>query len=226
MKILVVEDSPELLEAISEELREELYAVDTAANGEIASELMAINDYDGVVLDFNIPPPDGLELLAEWRGQGKEVPVLMLTARSEIDDRVRGLDAGADDYLTKPFDFPELQARVRSLLRRRARPLAPALEAGSLVLDRARRLVEAGGEPLKLSAKEFAILEYLLSRRGDVVSRPEIQEHVWDSTFDSMTNVIDVFIHRLRKKLGEREGAPSIQTVKGVGYRLSAEGPS
>lgn len=220
MKILVVEDSPDLLEAVCEELRDELYAVDEAADGETASELMAVNEYDAVVLDYNIPPPDGLELLEEWRGEGKTTPVLMLTARSEIEDRVRGLDAGADDYLTKPFDFAELRARVRSLLRRRERPMIPALSAGSLTLQRAQRTVEVGGAPLKLSAKEFGILEFLLSRQGDVVSRPEIQEHVWDSNFDSLTNVIDVFIHRLRRKLADRDGAPAIQTVKGVGYRL------
>ncbi|MCB1035718.1 MAG: response regulator transcription factor [Acidobacteria bacterium] len=221
MKILVVEDSPDLLEAISEEMRDELYAVDEARDGETASELMAVNEYDGVVLDFNIPPPDGIALLREWRGQGKSVPILMLTARSEIDDRVLGLDSGADDYLTKPFDFSELRARMRSLLRRRAKPMSPGLAAGSLTLDRARRHVEVAGQGLKLSAKEFAILEYLLSRKGAVVSRTEIQEHVWESSFDSMTNVIDVFIHRLRRKMAGKKGAPSIMTVKGVGYRLT-----
>ncbi len=223
MRILLVEDDPTLSDSIAEVLRDDHYAVDTARNGASASEQAAFNDYDLVVLDYNIPPPTGIELLRGWRAEGKTTPVLMLTARSTVEQRVEGLDAGADDYLVKPFDFAELLARVRSLLRRREKPLQATLEAGDLVLDRGKHEVRVGERPIDLSPKEFALLEYFLSRKDEVVSRAEIEEHVWDSSFDSFTNIVDVLVHRLRKKIDGDLPQRLLHTVKGAGYRLSSE---
>ncbi len=223
MRLLVVDDDPYLADAVADVLRDESYAVDVARNGEDAAEQMDINDYDLVVLDYNIPPPTGIELLIAWREAGKATPVLMLTARSTIEQRVEGLDAGADDYLVKPFDFAELLARVRSLLRRRERSVETALEAGDLKMDRAKHEVSVGERRIELSPKEFALLEYLLTRKDQVVSRGEIEEHVWDSSFDSFTNIIDVLIHRLRKKIDGQQPGKLLHTVKGSGYKISAE---
>ncbi len=223
MRILTVEDNLVLGEAIVEILRDENYAVDYAENGATASELMATNDYDLVVLDRQIPSPDGIELLRQWRSESIATPVLMLTALGEVEAKISGLDAGADDYLTKPFVFGELLARVRALLRRRNRPLQPAFAAGDLRLDRVRRIVTVGGRTIEVSPKEFAMLEYLLVRLGEAVSRFEIEEHVWDSAFDSTANVVDVLIHRLRKKIDHGRSKTLIHTMKGFGYRLSAE---
>ncbi len=223
MRILTVEDNVVLGEAIVEILREHSYAVDYAEDGATASELMAINDYDLVVLDRQIPSPDGIELLRQWRAEAIATPVLMLTARGEIEAKVSGLDAGADDYLTKPFVFSELLARVRSLLRRRNKPLQSAFAAGDLLLDQVTRAVSVGGKRIEVSPKEFAMLEYLLVHLGEAVSRFEIEEHVWDSAFDSTANVVDVLIHRLRKKIDHGHSKALIHTVMGFGYRLSAE---
>jgi DNA-binding response OmpR family regulator len=226
MRILVVEDDRPIAEAIVETLRDERYAVDLAATGEEASEMVAVNDYDLVVLDWSIPPPTGIELLREWRSQGLELPVLMLTGHTDVEDRVGGLDTGADDYLTKPFRFAELLARVRSLLRRRARPLDPPLAVADVVVDRARLDVEVAGEPMELTPTEFALLEYLIRRRGEVVSRTDLAEHVWDGSFDSLSNVIDVTVFRLRQKLDAGRDRKLIHTVKGAGYVLREEEPS
>jgi DNA-binding response OmpR family regulator len=226
MRILVVEDDRPIAEAIVETLRDERYAVDLAATGEEASEMVAVNDYDLVVLDWSIPPPTGIELLREWRSQGLELPVLMLTGHTDVEDRVGGLDTGADDYLTKPFRFAELLARVRSLLRRRARPLDPPLAVADVVVDRARLEVEVASEPVELTPKEFALLEYLIRRRGEVVSRTDLAEHVWDGSFDSLSNVIDVTVFRLRQKLDAGRDRKLIHTVKGAGYVLREEEPS
>jgi len=223
VRILTVEDNVVLGEAIVEILREHSYAVDYAEDGATASELMAINDYDLVVLDRQIPSPDGIELLRQWRAEAIATPVLMLTARGEIEAKVSGLDAGADDYLTKPFVFSELLARVRSLLRRRNKPLQSAFAAGDLLLDQVTRAVSVGGKRIEVSPKEFAMLEYLLVHLGEAVSRFEIEEHVWDSAFDSTANVVDVLIHRLRKKIDHGHSKALIHTVMGFGYRLSAE---
>jgi two-component system, OmpR family, copper resistance phosphate regulon response regulator CusR len=220
VRILIVEDEAVLAQALAEVLEDECYAVDLAADGETASERVDVNTYDLIVLDWTIPPPTGIELLRAWRGQGKDTPVLMLTARSGIDDRVDGLDTGADDFLTKPFSLPEFLARVRSLLRRRVKPLQATLSAGDLVMDRAARRVLVAGRALDLSPKEFALLEYFLNRKDEVVTRTELSEHVWDDSFDSLGNVIDVTVHRLRKKIdGDREDK-LLQTLKGVGYVL------
>lgn len=185
---------------------------------------MHVNTYDLVVLDWTIPPPTGIELLREWRGEGDATPVLMLTGRSEIEHRVDGLDTGADDYLTKPFSFVEFLARIRSLLRRPQRNLGTTLRAGDLELDRASRQVLLASDSIELSPKEFGVLEYLLRRKDEVVTRTELTEHVWDETFDSVSNVIDVTVYRLRKKIDRDPRAGKlIHTVKGVGYILRGE---
>ncbi len=222
MRILVVEDEEELAEVLVEALEEDRYAVDLAGTGDEADELMDLNPYDLVILDWTIPGPSGIELLRRWRDAGSEVPVLMLTGRREVGDRVDGLDTGADDYLTKPFSFDELLARVRSLLRRRSKSLE-TLRAGDLALDRATRAVTVGGEAVELAPKEFGILEYLLSRAGETVSRTELSEHVWDESFDAMSNTIDVLVYRLRKKIDGGRSGKLLATVKGVGYVLRRE---
>ncbi len=221
MKILVVEDESELAEILIEALEADFYSVDLAADGETADEFMAINDYDAVVLDWTIPAPDGLELLRRWRQQGKETPVLMLTGRSDVMDRVGGLDTGADDYLTKPFSLVELLARVRTLLRRRGRTLQ-AMTVGDLVMDRPARRVTVAGVEISLSPKEFGILEYLLSRADEVVTRADLAEHAWDDSFDAMSNVIDVTVYRLRKKIDGGRDQRLLHTIKGVGYSLKS----
>jgi DNA-binding response OmpR family regulator len=221
MRILVVEDEETLAEALVEALADEHYAVDLAPDGATADELAAVNPYDLVVLDWSIPPPTGIELLRRWRAAGLAMPVLMLTGRTGVDDRVDGLDGGADDYLTKPFSFSELLARVRSLLRRRERPLAIA-EADDLRLDRSRRQVTVGDRVIELPPKELGVLEYLLSRLDEVVSRTELAEHVWDDSFDAMSNVIDVIIYRLRKKIDGGRAKKLLHTQKGAGYVLKS----
>jgi DNA-binding response OmpR family regulator len=222
MRILVVEDEAELAAAVAAALEAEAYAVDRAADGAAADELMTVHDYDLVVLDWSIPPPSGLELLAAWRQRGLEVPVLMLTGRGGLDDRVSGLDSGADDYLTKPFAYAELLARVRTLLRRREKAVAP-LVAGDVELDRAARRVTVGGEPVRLTPKELAVLEVLLRGAGEAVSRQALAEHAWDHTFDAASNTLDVIVSRLRRKIDGGRGGRLIETVPGVGWRLSRE---
>jgi DNA-binding response OmpR family regulator len=223
MRLLVVEDEEALAEAIVEALRLEHYAVDLAPSGKTAEELVAVNAYDLIVLDWTIPPPDGIELLAAWRGAGLDTAILMLTGRDSVEDRVVGLDRGADDYLTKPFSLAELLARVRSLLRRRARPLQQSLVVGDLDMDRAARRVTVSGREIGLSPKEFAVLEYLLSHPDEVVTRTDLIEHVWDDSFDAMSNVVDVVVHRLRKKIDGGSEARLLHTVKGAGYLLRSE---
>ena len=222
MRILVVEDEPELSEVLVDTLEEERYAVDLATDGATADELAAINDYDLVILDWTIPGPSGIELLRDWRRQGSEIPVLMLTGRQDVADRVDGLDTGADDYLTKPFSFDELLARVRTLLRRRPRGIAP-LAAADLELDPSGRRMRLAGDDVELSPKEFGILEYLLAHRDRTVSRTELAEHVWDDSFGAMSNTIDVLIYRLRKKIDAGREGRLLHTVKGAGYLLVSE---
>jgi len=223
VRILVVEDEEVLAQALVEALEGEFYAVDLAESGEVASEMAEVNSYDLIVLDWTIPPPTGIELLRAWRNAGKDVPVLMLTARSGVNDKVDGLDTGADDFLTKPFSLSELLARVRSLLRRRGKPLQAELSAGDLVMDRAAHRVTVGGRALDLSPKEFALLEYFLNHKDGVVTRTELSEHVWDDSFDSLGNVIDVTVHRLRKKIDGDRGDRLLHTLKGVGYVLKSQ---
>ena len=223
MRILVVEDNAEMAAVVCEVLRDDRYAVDLAETGAEADELIYVNSYDLVVLDWGIPAPSGLELLGRWRRDGREMPVLMLTARDTVEDRIGGLDTGADDYLTKPFAVGELLARVRSLLRRRSRPLTARLASADLELDRSSHQATVAGSPIELSPKEFAVLEVLLDRRDEVLSRSEIEESAWDHESEPMANVVDVIIHRLRKKIdGGREGR-LIHTVRGAGYVLRSE---
>ena len=223
MRILVVEDEPVAANVLAKGLREHAYAVDIAADGRAALEQVGITDYDLVILDVLLPRINGLELCRRLRADAAAVPILMLTARGGLDERVEGLDAGADDYLSKPYHFPELLARVRALLRR-----GPAFEPSELSLDdlivdtRARRVTRAG-RVIQLTAKEYALLEYLMRRRPQVVGRADIAEHVWDDTFDPASNLIEVYIQRLRRKVDDGQPLKLIQTRRGAGYTLSVD---
>jgi len=223
LRILVVEDEEVLAQALAELLESEYYAVDLASDGRYAEELVAINAYDLIVLDWTIPPPSGIDLLRKWRAEGRETPILMLTGRIAVDDRVDGLNTGADDYLTKPFSLAEFLARVRTLLRRVNRPLQASLQAGDISMDRTTHEVRVAQQILDLSPKEFSLLEYLLLHKDEVVTRTDISEHVWDDSFDSFANVIDVTVHRLRKKIDGERASRLLHTVKGVGYVLKSE---
>src|SRR4029079_7421152 len=221
MRILLVEDEPTAAQFIAKGLREARHAVDVAVDGRLAAEHCQQNDYDAVILDVMLPGKDGLTVCRELRAMGSDVPVLMLTARDAVEARVQGLDAGADDYLTKPFDFRELLARVRALTRRDRRPLAPEpIEVGPLAIDVAGQRVGVDGRELELTSREYALLEYLARRAGEVVGRADIAEHVWDEHYDAFSNVVDVYVQRLRRKL-DRPDAPSmIRTRRGQGYQL------
>jgi two-component system OmpR family response regulator len=224
MRILVVEDDVKLSRAMARGLRHEGHAVDTAADGDAALMQAAVYDYDAVILDIMIPARDGFEVCRTLRERGCWAPVLMLTARRGVDDRIRGLDAGADDYLAKPFDFGELLARLRALLRRAPAERPARLEAGDLVVDPATHVVERGGTAVTLTAREFRVLEYLARRAGEVVTRTDLLEHVWDQNYPGSTNIVDVYVGYLRKKLELPFGRPLIRTVRGVGFQLDAEG--
>jgi DNA-binding response OmpR family regulator len=222
MRILVVEDERKVARFIERGLKEERHAVDVAHDGEAGLDLALLNEYDLVVLDILLPGKDGLQVLRELRASRRTCRVLMLTARDGVDDRVRGLDAGADDYLTKPFAFSEFLARVRALLRRGAVETG-TLQVADLVLDLKARKVTRASSPIFLSVKEFAVLEHFVHHAGQVVTRTQLAEHVWDMHFDPMTNVIDVTVYHLREKI-DREFKPQlIHTVRGAGYVLKAE---
>ena len=220
MRVLIVEDDPRLGNTLAKGLREQAYAVDVAADGERALGLSALNSYDAIVLDVMLPRRDGLEVCRALRNRGSRVPVLMLTARDTVHDKITGLDAGADDYLTKPFAVAELLARVRALVRRKANKLGRILSIGDIELDRHRRIVNRDGNSLTLTGKEFAVLEFLMMRAPGVVSRTELIEHVWDAQFDTETNLVEVYINRLRQKMGLPR---VIQTVHGTGYCLRTD---
>ena len=223
MRFLVVEDDDKLARAVVRGLRHEGYAVDRAADGGAALTQAAIYDYDAVILDLMLPGPDGFEVCRTLRERGCWAPVLMLTARRSVDDRIRGLDAGADDYLAKPFDFGELLARLRALLRRAPAERPAQLSVGDLVVDPATRGVSRAGVPVNLTAREFAVLEYLVRRAGQVVTRSDLLEHVWDENYQGSTNVVDVYVGYLRKKLEQPFGRTLIQTVRGVGFRIGTD---
>jgi DNA-binding response OmpR family regulator len=218
MRILVVEDERRVANFVCRALRENSYAVDLADTGEKAIEMATETSYDSILLDVRLPGLSGLQVCRELRESKIDTPILMLTARSLVEQRVEGLDAGADDYLTKPFAVAELLARVRALVRRQAARTRRTLRYGELELDATRRRVTRYGRPITLTSKEFALLEFLMSRAPEVATRTEIIEHVWDSNFDSETNLVEVYINRLRQKLSS-EGTPRlIHTVHGVGY--------
>ena len=224
MRILLVEDEPSAAGMLAKGLREEAYAVDVAGDGERALELAFVNDYDLVILDVMLPGRDGFKVCRELRSTGAAVPVLMLTARDAVEDRIAGLDTGADDYLTKPFDFDELLARVRALLRRKPTLLPAVISVADLAVDTRARRVSRAGKEVELTAKEYALLEYLARRAGEVVSRADIAEHVWDESYDPFSKVIEVFIQRLRRKLDGGRPLNLIRTRRGEGYMLAAEG--
>jgi heavy metal response regulator len=221
MRILLVEDDPRIERFVSQALREQAYAVDATADGDDALYKASVNDYDAVILDVMIPGRDGFEVCRELRASGSGVPVIMLTARDAVPDRVAGLDSGADDYLTKPFEVAELLARLRALLRR-GRAVRPSLiEVADLRIDTRAHAVTRAGRRIELTAKEYALLEYLARERGRVLTRAEIAEHVWDENFDPFSNLIDVNINRLRRKVDDGFTAPLIHTRRGEGYMLS-----
>lgn len=220
MRILLVEDERQAAQLLAKGLREQSYAVDIASDGENAVYLATVNDYDALILDLMLPGKDGFDVCRELRSAGKSLPILMLTARDAVQDRISGLDIGADDYLIKPYDFHELLARLRALLRR-----GPALRAETLVIadlrisTRARR-AERAGRSIELTSKEYALLEYLARRAGEVVSRADIAEHVWDERFDPFSNVIEVYVQRLRRKIDDDNLVKLIRTRRGEGYVL------
>jgi two-component system copper resistance phosphate regulon response regulator CusR len=222
MRILLVEDDRRIARFVAKGLREQAYAVDVVDDGDAAIYKLSINDYDAVILDVMIPGRDGFQVCRELRSTGMAVPVIMLTARDTVQDRITGLDSGADDYMIKPFAVTELLARLRALLRR-GRAVRPAtISIADLVLDTGAQRATRNGRALALTTKEYALLEYLARETGRVVSRAEIAEHVWDENFDPMTNLIDVHINRLRRKVDSDFPVRLIQTRRGVGYLLAS----
>lgn len=220
MRVLVVEDHPRMSGLLKRGLEEEGFAVDVAANGEDGLWFASENSYDAIVLDIMLPGLDGFGVLERLRTAQRWAPVLLLTAKDAVQDRVHGLDLGGDDYLTKPFAFPELLARLRALMRRGSRERPAILEAGDLALDPASREVRRGGTPIILTAKEFSLLETLMRHRDEVLSKAFLIEHVWDFAFDSDSNVIEVYISSLRRKIDKPFGRASLETVRGAGYRI------
>ena len=220
MRLLLVEDDTRLAGLLLRGLRAEGYAVDVAGTVEEARWLATENPFDVLIFDVMLPDGDGFTLCQELRQAGNWTPVLMLTARDSVNDRVRGLDAGADDYLVKPHSFAELATRVRALVRRGRAERPAVLSVGNLVLDPATHDVRVDGRPVTVSAKEFALLELFMRQTDRVLSRPEILDHVWDWAYDGTSNVIDVYVRYLRQKIGEGPGVPRIETVRGVGYAL------
>ena len=221
MRILLVEDDVPLASFLRKGLEAEHYAVDVAGDGELGRQMAADSDYDLMVLDLNLPKLDGIGVLHAVRPKKPSLPVLVLTARSSVADRVMSLDTGADDCLIKPFSFTELSARVRALMRRGPRTVDTVLRVADLELDRVARTVERGGKFIELTSKEFALLEYLMRNAGRRVTRAMIVEHVWNLSFDTTTNIVDVYINYLRKKIDSGNSQRLIHTVRGVGYELS-----
>ena len=220
MRILVVEDERRVASFISRALRENAYTVDVVNTGERALDVATEGRYDGILLDVRLPGLDGIAVCRELRHSHIDTPVLMLSARSLVEQRVEGLDAGADDYLTKPFAVAELLARVRALVRRKVNKLGRSLHIDDIELDRHSRIVTRAGQPARLTGKEFAVLEFLMMRAPEAATRSELIEHVWDSNFDTETNLVEVYINRVRQKMGSPR---VIHTIHGVGYRLGIE---
>jgi DNA-binding response OmpR family regulator len=220
MRLLLVEDDARIARFVAKGLREQAYAVDVSGTGEDALYQAAVNTYDLVILDVMIPAPDGFAVCRELRKSGQRMPILMLTARDAVEDRIAGLDHGADDYLTKPFEFRELLARLRALLRRSGELRPEKLAIADLVLDTGAQTAKRAGRQITLTTKEYALLEYLARNAGRVVRRAEIAEHVWDETFDPFSNLIEVYINRLRRKIDANSAKPLVHTRRGVGYVL------
>lgn len=216
MRVLLVEDEPELARQLKASLEQTGYSVDHADNGEDGHFLGDTEPYDAIVLDLGLPVIDGVTVLERWRTDGKSMPVIILTARDSWTEKVAGLDAGADDYLTKPFKMEELLARLRALIRRSAGLASSELSCGPVLIDTKTSRVFVDGEAIRLTAQEFKLLSYLMHHMGEVVSRTELTEHIYDQDFDRDSNTIEVFVNRIRKKLG----VPIIHTVRGLGYRL------
>lgn len=219
MRFLVVEDEKRIADFLQRGLESAGYAADVATDGTSALERVHATDYDLIILDMMLPDMDGLQVLEKIRNRKASPPVLILSARGTVDDRVKGLETGADDYLVKPFAFIELLARVRVLLRR-GQPSPEKLQMGDLVLDTVRRRVSRAGEPIELAPKEFSILEYMMRNPGRPLSRTMIVEHVWDTDYDGLTNIVDVYIRHLRSKIDDKSPVKLIQTVRGIGYML------
>jgi two-component system, OmpR family, response regulator len=220
VRLLVVEDTPKMAALLQRAFREDGYAVDVQASGADAVWMASECDFDAVILDIGLPDTDGFDVCRQLRERARWMPILMLTAREGVPDRVHGLDAGADDYVTKPFDIEELRARVRALIRRTLGERPAVLTVGNLVLDPAARTARRGSSRISLAAKEFAILEYFMRYPGQVISRARFLEHVWDFAQAGDSNIVDVYVRILREKIDRPFGAQSIQTVRGAGYRL------
>lgn len=218
MRLLVVEDQKDLNEIIVRKLTNEHYSVDACYTGNDALDFIRCAEYDGIILDIMLPGITGIGVLREMRASGNNTPVLLLTAMGTVEDRVAGLDAGADDYLVKPFDFNELLARVRAIVRRGGERAGNVMTSGDLTLDSASRTVIRGGQEIKLTAKEFDILEYLMQNQGRVLSRDKLSNHIWNYDYDGGSNVIDVYMYHLRRKIDRDFDEKKIQTVKGAGY--------
>jgi two-component system copper resistance phosphate regulon response regulator CusR len=223
MRVLLVEDDPVLAGAVVTYLRGAGFAVDTVATGQQALIESAVTDYDAIVLDLGLPDQDGLEVCRKLRARPKVPRVIMATARDALKDRITGLETGADDYLVKPFALGELAARLRALLRRPAEAIPPVLTIADLSLDTGRQVARRGTRAIELTVKEFAVLEYLMRNAGRVLSRAQISEHAWDENYDPASNVIDVYVARLRRKIDQDGEPPLLHTVRGAGYRLGTD---
>ncbi|MGA9192899.1 MAG: response regulator transcription factor [Anaerolineales bacterium] len=220
MRILLVEDNQRLSDSLKRSLAEDGYAVDVAYDGEEGEAWGLSYDYDAIILDIMLPKKDGLAVCRNLRDERVKSPIIMLTARDTVDDRVSGLDSGADDYLVKPFALEELLARLRALLRRDADDKSPELRVGDLCLDPATHRVERAGRPINLTAKEFSLLEYFMRNRGRIVTREMAEDHIWSYDFQASSNVVDVYVRRLRRKIDDPFETRLLETVRGAGYRL------